>query len=698
MAKHDSLISVEKRILFHLLNHYSSKHRYEAPIDLTQIGIAHAVGTSQSHTSRSIKKLVNKKLVSERIGRVKLGKKKQKYYQLTDEGKGQAGELKKKLSNLEITLKHPAGPSRMMKLKDIIPFLGKEGICSGITDLDIYICTSKECTLDIESLKKIEKTQFIDFSADAPRVLHFFGRKKELAILERWVKDVEEHNIIFIHGMAGIGKTTLAAKLIEGYRGSKHLFWYNFTDLGTLRGALLKLAEFLSELWHDHLELYLRTRKSLDYDEVSKILRKSIGAIDAVLIFDDFHKTNEQIRAFFVCFPRILSSSSKTKMLILSREMVPFYDERDVFIKKIVAELELEGLDFESSKRLLKGKGIDKRMFENIYELTSGNPFFLEASELKDHLEKYMHDELFLKLEEDERKLLGLLSIYHFPVPEESLAMNDDFDFERLYVLTQKSIVKKDAYDRYFVHDIIKQFFYTRLSHSKRRKHHLLAARWYGNRDEPIDLIEAIYHFQEAGKHKKASQFAIDSSTSILDGGYASEFLPILERFDEKNLETRVWAEILIVKGKACNTVGEWKKALLYFTQSDDIATIIGDKKLEVKAICESGHIFEEQNQFDEAMKCFKKCLDISKGVDHLSGIGEGYRGIGRVYWRRSEHEKAIVNYKKCLEISERLGDLELMASTYIDMGNVYDERYETEMAIDYYNKSLDILKKVKNT
>ena len=76
MAKHDSLISVEKRILLHLLNHYSPKHRYKAPIDLTQIGIAHAVGTSQSHISDSIRKLVDKGLVHERIWRVMLGKKK----------------------------------------------------------------------------------------------------------------------------------------------------------------------------------------------------------------------------------------------------------------------------------------------------------------------------------------------------------------------------------------------------------------------------------------------------------------------------------------------------------------------------------------------------------------------------------------------------------------------------------------------
>ena len=401
-------------------------------------------------------------------------------------------------------MKHPDSTSRMIKLKDIIPYLGKEGICSGITDLDIYTYTSKDSTLDIEHLEKIGKTQFVDFSASAPRIVRFFGRKRELATLKKWVEDEECHNIIFIHGMPGIGKTTLAAKLIEGYRGSKHLFWHDFPDLGTLRGVLLRLAEFLSDLGHDHLEHYLRTRKSLDYDEVSKILRKSTGAIDAVLIFDDFHKTNEQIRAFFVCFLRILSSSSKTKMLILSRETVSFYDERDVLEKKIVAEMELEGLNFESSKRLLKGKGIDKRRLKEIYGLTAGNPFFLETFELKDHLEKYMHDELFSRLGEDERRILGLLSIYRFSVPEDPLAMGDDFDFESLYTLTQKSIVKRDAHDRYFVHDIIKRFFYKRLSASKRREHHLVAARWYENKDEPTDLIEGIYHYKQGGEYKKA--------------------------------------------------------------------------------------------------------------------------------------------------------------------------------------------------
>jgi tetratricopeptide (TPR) repeat protein len=448
---------------------------------------------------------------------------------------------------------------------------------------------------------------------------------------------------------------------------------------------------------YDHLEIYLRTRTSYDYYEISKILGESMGDIDALLIFDDFHKSNDKIRDFFVYFLKMLTSSSKTKMIILSREMVPFYDRRDVRIRKTVSELELEGLDFESSKKILREKGIDKKRFKEIYKFTTGNPLFLELFESGDDLERYMHDELLSKLGKDERKILGILSIYRYPIQNDALFVFDDFDFEKLYNLTQKSIVKKDAYYRYFIHDIIRSFMYITLSPSIKRKYHLLTARWYENKEEPMELIEAIYHYQEAGRYKKASRVAIDCSKSILDAGYASEFLFTLESFDDKNLDSNFWIEILILKGKAYDTVGQWKKALLCFNESSDIGAIIGNKTVKAMSICESGHILEEQNQFDEAMKCFKKCLDISKKADHSLGIGSGYCGMGRVHWRRSEHEQAISSFEKCIEISKKSGDLDLTASANIDLGNVYDEMWETEKAIECYHKSLDILNKVRN-
>ncbi|MFX0208413.1 MAG: tetratricopeptide repeat protein [Candidatus Hodarchaeota archaeon] len=697
MKAHNSLILIEKRILLHLLNYNKSKDRFCVPTGLTHQGIAQAVGADRGYVSIPIKKLMSTGDVQECFGHVKRGKKQQKYFLLTDKGEKYTKKLKKELLDLQITLKRSDGMLKMMPLNTVLPYLSNENICPDITEQDLYNIISQDATLDIEYLKRIKEMRFVDFSAEAPKVVYFFGRKRELTTLEKWMEDKEGHNIIFIHGMAGIGKTTLAVKLIEKYRKSKHLFWHNFHELDTLRGVLFKLAEFLSKLGHDNLEIYLRTRTKLDHYEVSRILGKNIGFIDAVLIFDDFQKSNDQVRAFLNYILGMFTSSSKTKLLILSREIVPFYDENNKIISETVADLELGGLDFESSKKLLKEKGIDKQRFKEIYQFTAGNPLFLEILESKDRLERYMHVELFSTLCEAEREILGTISIYRFPVLGDCLAAND-VDFEKLYALTQKSIVKKDDYDRYFIHDILRQFFYRVILPSKRKEHHLNAAQWYEDRGEPIDLIEAIYHYCQVKEYKKASQLTVDSSVSILESGYASELLATIESFTMKNVEHRVWAELQLVKGNACNMCGEWEQALLNFAQSEDIASILGDKKLGARAICESGHILEEQNELEKAMDTFKKCLDIYKEIDYLPGIGEAYRGLGRIYWRKENREKAIINYTKCLKVSENLVNSELMASTYVDLGNVYDELNEPERAIECYNKSLDLLKKCKNT
>jgi tetratricopeptide (TPR) repeat protein/DNA-binding MarR family transcriptional regulator len=696
MSNQDTLISIENRILLHILSYQGSKSQYKASTALTQTGIAQAVGANRSYISRAVKKSLDKGLIQENIGRVDHRIKKQKYYLLTDRGKEHTQKFKKNLSNLKIKLEHPHGVTEKMRVNDLFSYLDIEKICPDITELDLYNTISKHGIVEIEKLKKIKKVQFYDFSADAPIIVHFFGRKKELTLLKKWVEDREGHNTIFLYGMPGIGKTTLAVKLLETYRGSKHIFWHNFYELDTLRGVLFKLAEFLSKLGYDQLKLHLRTRTNLDYYEVSKILEKSIGNIDAILIFDNFQKSNDKIRTFFNYIYRMLTSSSKTKMLILSRKILSIHEEIDIRAEKIIAKLELSGLDFESSKRLLKEKGIDRGRVKEMYKIIAGNPLFLEIlGGSKDLLEKYIHDELFSKLDEDERKILGIISIYRIPVPEDCLTTNEDIDFEKFYGLTQKSIVKKDARGQYFLHDIIKDTFYNRLSSSVRKKHHLFAARWYESSNVPLDLIEGLYHYLQGEEYDKAFQCAVDSSTSIFEGGYVTEFLVILERFNEKFMDTGDWAELLILKGKACYMSGEWEKALDYFTRSTEIASTIGDKKLKVKAIYESGFMLEEQNDLEKASDYFKRCVEISEKEDYSLGTGNGYRGIGRIHWRKSEHDEAIKNFEKCQEIFERLKESKLIASTYIDLGNVYDERYEAQKAIECYNKSLDILKKI---
>lgn len=691
-----SFLNSEERFFLHLSSYKEQKKKFDLPLAVTREGISEAIGIGLTQLSRQITNFKKKDYIKIIKGRAKGKSKNQDFYFLNSKGKKQAQNLIRNLKKTKIEIIGLSDSPMKVNFFSVLNYLNEADV-PDITQLDIGRFTSHEGILDVNLLKKEKRKKYVDATLGVPKITHFFGRVEEINKLRTWIGEKGEHNIIFIHGMAGIGKTTIAAKLIEDYRNSKHLFWYEFHQMDTLRGVLFKLADFLTEFGNDHLEMFLRTRSSYDINEISKIIGKSIRKMNAILVFDDFQKSNDQIRTFFVYFLGILSPKSQTKMMILSREIVPFYDSRDVLTKKTVGELGLEGLDFESSKKMLKEKGIKKVNFKDIYGFTAGNPLFLEVFQSEGHLDRFVHDELFLKLMEKERKILSCLSIYRYPVFQEALAIHEDMDFETLFILTQKSLVKLDIRNRYFIHDILRKFFYARLSRSKRKDLHLLSAKWYIAKNDPVNLIEAVYHYQEAGETKSASELITKNSKTILEGGFASELLTILDRFDEKDLESNIYTELLFIKGKASYMIGEWKKALQYYTECSDLAAIVQDNELRVKTVCQSGYILEEYNELEKALDTFKNSLSISKNINYRFGIAESYRGVGRIHWRTSQIDKAISNYKKSLEISNKEGFDNLSGSTYIDLGNAYDEKCERRKAIDSYNKSIDLLLKSKN-
>jgi tetratricopeptide (TPR) repeat protein len=413
-----------------------------------------------------------------------------------------------------------------------------------------------------------------------------------------------------------------------------------------------------------------------------------MGKIPAIFIFDDFQNSSDNIKDFFDYFLCLNNISPKNKILILSR-FLQFYPRSDNIKRKIIIEMELKGLDFESTKELMKAKGITQNHNEEVYKLSQGNPFFLESMV---GLEGYIHNEMYFDLSEDERDIIGFLSILRFPILKNFLTVRDDTYSKYLPDLIQKSIVKIDTNNRYYVHDIIKQFFYSRLSTSQKLANHLYAGLWFEEKGDSTNLLEAIYHYQKAEEYQKASQIAIENSKSIFEGGLAIEFLNVLDRFDEKTINIDIWAQILILKGKANYMSGEWKKALLHFNFSRDLASFVGHKKIMARALCESGYVLEEQNLLEKAKACFKECLKISNEINNPMGISSGFRGIGRIHWRKEEYKEAISNLKKCLDISKKNNLMDQVASTYIDLGNVYDEMYELKKAIDVYHKSLEIL------
>ena len=63
--------------------------------------------------------------------------------------------------------------------------------------------------------------------------------------------------MIIVYGIAGIGKTTLAVKLLNDLADKYNQFWYRFHEWDTLRNILTSISRFLESFNKDQLKNYL---------------------------------------------------------------------------------------------------------------------------------------------------------------------------------------------------------------------------------------------------------------------------------------------------------------------------------------------------------------------------------------------------------------------------------------------------------
>ena len=96
------------------------------------------------------------------------------------------------------------------------------------------------------------------YLAEAPSISRFYGREREITELSRWIQD-DQCALVSVFGIGGIGKTTLAAQLIEQFRVRSiqsdfdYIFWRSLQSLPLLELLLEEAILFISEGQHVHL-------------------------------------------------------------------------------------------------------------------------------------------------------------------------------------------------------------------------------------------------------------------------------------------------------------------------------------------------------------------------------------------------------------------------------------------------------------
>jgi len=327
--------------LLYLLNKPYKLELPDATEDLTAFGIAEAIACDRNNIFYNLKELINNGHINETLKYIKGKKKKQKIYLLTDSGRKIAKIIKDDLFSKEITILFQDNKSSRIKFPEVSKYLESLNICSELNELEICKYTNFKGILDTDLLKYLnnDSIEFPSFII-IPEV--FYGRERELYQLKIWIDNNINLNYIIIYGIAGIGKTTLVSKLIEKYKGKRHIFWQNLSEWDTPRDVITKVFEFLLKINKNNFHAYLDQNKVQDIKKILELLKQNLDGINAILIYDDFHKINDELRNFFALLIKTFGRNIKNKFIFLTRYNIPFYDQQEVLSKKSVIEFELK--------------------------------------------------------------------------------------------------------------------------------------------------------------------------------------------------------------------------------------------------------------------------------------------------------------------------------------------------------------------
>lgn len=242
--------------------------------------------------------------------------------------------------------------------------------------------------ITIAALPKASRSanNYVDLGT-MPEVVHFVGRQHDLASLRQWIGQ-EQCHLLALFGLAGQGKTALAAALVQAIadeeetagNGFQHIIWRTRTQVPScidlVQDWLVQIdGADRDTLPHNFDWLIARLFKGLESTRCLLAL-DSIDAVDMPSSLDA-KQYDTLLRLFF-------QRRHRSCLVITSRqrsEAFAHLDERD----RAFRWLEIEGLSYEDSQMLLAHYGLPGTPQEiaQIWETYAGNPLLLtQAAEM----------------------------------------------------------------------------------------------------------------------------------------------------------------------------------------------------------------------------------------------------------------------------------------------------------------------------
>jgi tetratricopeptide (TPR) repeat protein/nucleoside-triphosphatase THEP1 len=711
-ANRKSLLTAREKVLLHLLASQRFSQDPDAPRAVTQDGIAEAVAIGRNNVAKIVTELADAQSVDIGSRHVKGLPSIRRVYFLSQKGFNEALALKQEVETTPVTVIDLEGREHRDEVARLNVYLPKRytflELASGV-QRGRFDCPS------FHEGKVKEERRFVDYTDRKPTVRSFYGRQKELQGLSAFVAS-DHSRVMVVHGIPGIGKTTLVAKYAQDLREQSNVFWHKIHEWVDLKALLRALAEFLSQVGKKGLEWYLAQVETPGISEVAQLLETELSEVSAVLIIDDVQKADKGVAEFLKALLVVLDRTPGVRLICTSREIPTFYSRGQV-VSGLVEEISLEGLDRESSYRMMRARSLPDHLLPEIYSVTSGHPLFMELVDdpqraLGKNIRMFIEQEVASKLEVAERRILDIASVFRYPVPAEGLFVMDEemakgegegaaqdgcaVDYDTIEALTNKSLLTESLGRMIGMHDVFREFFYSRLAPRQRGAYHRSASKYYLQDASPASLVEALYHSLSAHEGATATSIAVGHGRDIIARGYATPLEPLLGVLLERSpdMTARDKMEVCHLRGEILEMQGEWDRALEHYAQVLATASPERDRKTIAEESRRIGVIMLRRNRYDEARTHLEEARRAAEGLDDRHLLTLVYYDLGGVAEKEGDTDQAVALFERSRDVARSVGDDVGMGKALYGMGRIRGEMLDLGGAITAKKEALSALER----
>ena len=569
--------------------------------------------------------------------------------------------------------------------------------------------------LILELKEDIDKKTFypnLPFSLTTiPPAVDLIGRDKDIQAIRNLLK---QHNIVSIHADGGVGKTAVAAKIVNkkkdemlsGKSPYQHIAW--ITSTGNLKTDLTAinipavvgktLEEKLSALraFFDSTSTFLviDNMDDLPSKDENRLLNTIAGKVKILIT------TRADIS---ISKPYLLSEIDTDSALILlyrhykrDKEItINQIKERDdvSFAEQIVEAAGKNALFIELIGKMAYS---EKKNLRELWELLKDNVFGKDSAHNipTDHAESHGEEEGKLltqiqklyklsTLSDEQKEIMSFIAL--FPA-EHSIFFDvfkwagfEDDEEDHLGALQDRGWIDRDD-EGYLIHTMVKG------SVTLQNNRKIFDEDRYANLI--VELADTKQYIPQGTVFTKIrGRIVVPETVCELLASNGSE----------KENTARLLNNIALVY----HAQGDYEKALEYCKKSLVIREKVLGKEhpFTAKTYHNIACVYEDQGNYEKALEYNEKALVIKEKVlgKENPSTAITYGNMAVVYEDQGNYEKALEYNEKALVIQEKVQGKEHpdTATMYNNLASVYHAQGNYEKALEYYKKALVIQEKV---